>query len=94
MTTFNKRRIKRLHKALTEGNVKVNFQKKDGSMREMLCTLDERLIPEDQKPIGPPKNETPMIERSACTVYDHEREDWRSFRWESIDKWKRTSTTT
>ena len=61
----------------------VNFEKKDGSEREMLCTLNEGLIPVDKKPKT--SSETPARTiGSALPVFDINKGEWRSFRWDSI----------
>jgi hypothetical protein len=65
---------------LRDGVVSVTFTKKDGTDREMACTLDQKIIPDEFAPKG--------VERSKPTdsiaVFDVEKEDWRSFRWDSI----------
>ena len=72
---------------LRDDNVKdlcVTFTKKDGSERAMLCTLSTGRIPADKAP----KNQTPESEDtgSAVRVFDTEKTEWRSFRWDSIIK--------
>lgn len=65
---------------LKQSTVMVQFVKKDGTIRDMICTLDESLIPQVQT------EETKVINWSdeAQRVYDVEAGDWRSFRWDSI----------
>lgn len=63
--------------------VRVTFTKKDGTNREMLCTLAERNIPTDKQP----KTETAsQTSGSAVRVFDIEKSEWRSFRWDSVTK--------
>ena len=62
----------------------VNFEKKDGSEREMLCTLSGGLIPEDKKPKTSSEASTSTI-GSALPVFDINKGEWRSFRWDSIN---------
>jgi hypothetical protein len=63
--------------------VRVTFTKKDGTNREMLCTLIERNIPADKQP----KTETTsQTSGSAVRVFDIEKSEWRSFRWDSVTK--------
>lgn len=75
--------------ALQEGIVEVKFVKVNGEERTMLATLNESLIPLDQLP----KNDPDVsIERSVPnpdvrTVYDVEKDGWRSFRWDSLISW-------
>ena len=62
---------------LEQSIVEVTFTKKDGTERVMNCTLLEDYLPE-----------TTGVGRSASfdavSVYDVDKEDWRSFRWDSI----------
>jgi hypothetical protein len=62
----------------------VNFEKKDGSEREMLCTLNEGLIPVDKQPKTSNETSTRTI-GSALPVFDINKGEWRSFRWDSIN---------
>lgn len=63
--------------------IRVSFTKKDGTNREMLCTLVERNIPTDKQP----KTETTsQTSGSAVRVFDIEKSEWRSFRWDSVTK--------
>ena len=67
--------------ALRTNIVEVLFTKKDGSERRMFCTLNESSIPTDQIP----KSETPTsTSQSAVRVFDTEKREWRSFRWDSV----------
>ena len=65
---------------LHDGVVSVAFTKKDGTEREMACTLDENIIPKEFAPKG--------VERSkpvdSIAVFDVEKSEWRSFRWDSV----------
>jgi hypothetical protein len=71
---------------LHDENIKylcITFTKKDGSNRDMLCTLVESRIPTDKQP----KTETTSKDSgSAVRVFDTEKQEWRSFRWESVTK--------
>ena len=61
----------------------ITFIKKDGSSRDMFCTLVESRIPTDKQP----KTETTSKDSgSAVRVFDTEKQEWRSFRWESVTK--------
>lgn len=66
---------------LRTSTVMVQFTKKDGTTRDMICTLDESLIPKVYK-----DEEAKVINWSeeVQRVYDVEADDWRSFRWDSI----------
>lgn len=70
----------KLIEQLSSGVVSVAFTKKDGSKREMACTLDSSIIPEEFAPKG--------VERAkpveSLSVFDVEKSEWRSFRWDSV----------
>lgn len=57
----------------------VTFTKKDGTDREMRCTLSESRIPTDKQP-----KESTSTGGSAVRVFDTDLQEWRSFRWDSI----------
>lgn len=62
-------------------DLRITFTKKDGTEREMLCTLSESRIPTDKQP---KEAQTPSTGGSALRVFDTEKQEWRSFRWDSI----------
>ena len=68
--------------------VMVEFTKKDGTDRKMLCTLAATLIPDEAKPKTPASEvvseEVPQKTPEAQRVYDLEKQAWRSFRWDSV----------
>lgn len=59
----------------------VTFTKKDGTERKMLCTLSEGRIPADKTP---KEGTTSQTAGSALRVFDTEKQEWRSFRWDAI----------
>jgi hypothetical protein len=65
---------------LRSGNVTVEFVKKDGSVRKMVCTLSESKIPSEFAPKGTTKAQNDEI----LAVFDVEANGWRSFRYDSI----------
>lgn len=72
---------------LHDENVKdlcVTFTKKDGSERAMHCTLVEGRIPAEQTPKN--TNASATSSGSAVRVFDTEKNEWRSFRWDSVTK--------
>ena len=72
---------------LHDDNVKdlcVTFTKKDGSERAMQCTLVEGRIPADKTPKT--QSEAGTNSGSAVRVFDTEKQEWRSFRWDSVIK--------
>ena len=67
---------------LRSGNVEVEFVKKDGNTRTMLCTLKEEAIPSEFVP----KGTTKVQSDETLAVFDVEANGWRSFRWDSLTK--------
>lgn len=69
-------------KALKSQIIQISFEKVDGSVRDMQCTLMESKIPDEKKPKSTNSKSNP----SVLPVFDVEKEAWRSFRWDSIKK--------
>lgn len=67
-------------KFLKIGKYKIKFTKKDGTVREMVCTLDEKYIPKSDIPVGKSRHKT----KDVVSVYDLEKNGWRSFRVNSL----------
>jgi len=67
---------------LRSEKVKITFTKKDGTDREMLCTLVSDEIPSEKAP----KNTGKSGSDDALAVFDLEKTEWRSFRWDSVKK--------
>lgn len=79
-------RLKRiLLELLNEGQVLIEFEKKSGEIREMICTLSNRIIPLDQQVIERKKKENPEV----IPVWDVGKGQWRSFRVDSVIKYER-----
>ena len=64
----------------------VTFTKKDGTTRDMQCTLVEGRIPADKKPTSETSTANRKNSGSAVAVFDTEKSEWRSFRWDSVTK--------
>ena len=79
-STIDKTYLKEL---LIERPVTVEFQKKDGSMRKMYCTLNSSHIPAEHVPKGVRKPQTE--EANTLSVFDIEVGGWRSFRYDSVE---------
>jgi len=73
-------------KNLREGVCSVTFTKKDGTERQMLCTLDMSNVPEQDVPKSDGNNTAVTTE--ALRVYDTEKEAWRSFRLDSVKEFR------
>ena len=67
---------------LSDGIVTVDFIKKDGSARTMKCTLSESKIPASNAPKGSGKAKS----EDALAVFDVEKQEWRSFRYDAITR--------
>lgn len=72
-----------LKEHLTKCVAKITFNKTDGSLREMMCTLMSDYLPAAQ-----PLDESPKIPRKesdeVLAVWDIDNQGWRSFRLDSI----------
>lgn len=75
-----------LHDENIKSGVRVTFTKKDGSERIMSCTLSESRIPTDKLPKSGSESENSSTSGSAVRVFDLEKGEWRSFRWDSVTK--------
>ena len=71
-----------LHGLLQSEKVTLTFTKKDGNERKMICTLAESKIPDEKMP----KNSGKEKSDDALAVFDLEKQQWRSFRWDSVKK--------
>lgn len=58
----------------------VTFTKKDGTERQIYCTLSESSTPKKET------TGTRSVPTTALPVYDLKKGEWRSFRWDSITK--------
>ena len=72
----------RMQALLKTQEVTISFTKKDGTERKMICTLAENKIPSEKMP----KNSGKSKSDDALAVFDLEKNDWRSFRWDSVTK--------
>ena len=78
-TTFNPTKTF-LMDALNNNIVTVKFLKKDGSEREMKCTLQELYITPYEKKTDRER----VISDTNISVWDVENQGWRSFRYDSV----------
>jgi hypothetical protein len=74
---------------LKTARMNITFEKVDGTIREMLCTLDSELLPKIEPVVlvegEVPKEVKPRKESTtAFRVYDLEKLEFRSIRWNSI----------
>lgn len=72
---------------LKEGICTVTFEKKDGTIRKMKCTLNKEFIPSLE--IHEEAQRKKRIENSnVLSIYDVENNEWRSFRLNSVIEFK------
>jgi len=82
---------------LTNSEVTVTFTKADGTDRDMLCTLDHSRIPVSvAKPVSTTAPVDGIVRESkkpkkepdphSIRVYDLQKQEWRSFRFERLKK--------
>jgi len=93
-----------IDKYLHEGIVEVHFTKKDGTKRVMNCTKVQHLIPVEKRPKPTPTiddqgNALPLVEKAArpwqlITVFDVDKQEWRSFNYTTIIAIKAHTQTT
>jgi len=65
---------------LKKGIATVVFTKVDGSTRTMNCTLNTRYLPEQKETEGKGKS------NASVSVWDTDKNAWRSFRVDSVQK--------
>jgi len=65
---------------LNSGIVNVKFTKTDGSERDMKCTLMEAMV----KPHERKTDREKKLNDNIISVWDVDKEAWRSFRYDSI----------
>ena len=76
--------ITHLKEKLNENVVQIEFTKKDGSNRIMICTRNFSKIPKESHP----KEDTNKIaNENILKVWDTEKSAWRSVRLDSIQNW-------
>ena len=76
--------------------ITVTFTKSDGTVRDMKCTLDWTFVPTDKQPKGPDTTPVDGIVKESrqrkdpdvhtLRVFDTEKLEWRSFRFDRLQK--------
>lgn len=69
---------------LHKGQCQINFTKINGEQREMICTLDPKLIPVDKAPKASDDKQVKHLNENVLNVYSLDRNDWRSFRISNV----------
>lgn len=70
-----------LQDMLRAGPVTVTFEKADGTLREMQATLESNLIVETREK---KTDRVKKVNPDVCAVWDVEKQEWRSFRWDKL----------
>lgn len=78
-------RLEELYTNLKEREVFIRFMKIDGEQRLIRATLEEGKLPETKRK-NLAENKKPVKE-DILTVFDVEKNDWRSMRKEFIIEW-------
>ena len=65
------------------GNGKFHFQKVNGELRDMYCTLQQSVLPEEYN-----MELRNLAKPGVLTVWDIEVDAWRSLRYESVIQFK------
>jgi hypothetical protein len=74
-----------IESALNQGaTLKVTFTKADGTEREMLCTKNNQIISERYVPEEKKTDRIYKEPEGVARVFDLEKNDWRSFRYDSV----------
>lgn len=68
--------FEKFRKWLRDGLVTFSYYKRDGELREARGTLNDLLIPRDDRP----KGIVPERVNTSVTYYDIDKKEWRSFR--------------
>ena len=74
---------------LQKGPITVTFVKADGTVRDMKCTLDWQHIPADKQPKLVSVQEAKQRKEPdvhSLRVFDIEKQEWRSFRFDRLQK--------
>lgn len=77
---------------LQQSAITVTFTKADGTDRKMLCTLNPEQLPEPNVPVGPvdgivkETKERKQPDEHSLRVFDLEKKEWRSFRFDRLKK--------
>jgi hypothetical protein len=92
----NKAIIRDWVKSLAQATeIKIEFLKADGTVREMRCTLDFDRIPQDKlpKPTAVPvdgivkeSKQRKQPDEHSLRVFDLDKSEWRSFRFDRLQK--------
>ena len=74
--------------ALQNGLSEVTFNKINGDVRVITCTLDDTIIPADFLPKTSAMLDAVEVPQTIIKTYDVNAEGWRSFRVENVTNFK------
>ena len=74
--------------ALQNGLSEVTFNKINGDVRVMTCTLDDTIIPADFLPKTSAMLDAVEVPQTTIKTYDVNAEGWRSFRVENVTNFR------
>tara|TARA_B110000977_G_C11048855_1_gene481573 strand:- start:932 stop:1204 length:273 start_codon:yes stop_codon:yes gene_type:complete len=74
--------------SLQNGLSEVTFNKINGDVRVMTCTLDDTIIPADFLPKTSAMLDAVEVPQTIIKTYDVNAEGWRSFRVENVTNFK------
>jgi len=80
-----------LKQLLSESVLTVSFNKKDGTLRTMLCTLMPEHLPIVEKKEESEAKEPKKQSEESIAVWDLEKNAWRAFRLDSIVSYSTSS---
>lgn len=79
-----------LKNLLHESTLTVCFNKKDGAVRTMQCTLNPDFLPVVDKQEGDEVKKEKKQNDESIAVWDLEKNAWRSFRFDSVVSYSTT----
>jgi len=82
--------IQHLKNLLRESTLTVCFNKKDGTVRTMQCTLNPDSLPVVDKQEGDEVKKEKKQNDESIAVWDLEKNAWRSFRFDSVISYSTT----
>jgi|TARA_B110000259_G_scaffold125001_1_gene141507 hypothetical protein len=74
--------------SLQNGLSEVTFNKINGDVRVMTCTLDDTIIPADFLPKTSAMLDAVEVPQTIIKTYDVNAEGWRSFRVENVTNFR------
>lgn len=65
--------------------ITIYFKKSDGTVRRLVCTLNQNFLPNREESEGVTKTKKAKSGTSQA-VFDVEKGEWRSFAWDTVVK--------